>query len=274
MYCTTTEVYATAGMTATEVSAVNVAILIAGAEALVDRLTNTTYWSLEESGTADVATGDDELEDASKTWVVNAYADMYVEITSGTGSGQIRKILSNTDEVLTVEKDWITNPDITSVYKIYYTGREPYVSELRDGDDTNEIFTNNYPLYLLESASSNSTTLTPTSIYQYKDIGKLKLSSSSEASYWTSASSQLTTLNYYYGAIIPPEVKRYVMVVSALVTLMSQAGGTHNIPSTYSLPEGSLTIGQAYINIRGAWDMLNKEKVELEKVLVRYTSFA
>ena len=54
---------------------------------------------------------------------------------------------------------------------------------------------------------------------------------------------------------------------------MAQAGGTHNIPSTYQLPEAGLTIGQAYINIRGAWDMLSKEKADLEKSLVTYPSF-
>jgi len=64
------------------------------------------------------------------------------------------------------------------------------------------------------------------------------------------------------------------MVYAALKGLMAQAGGTHNIPSTYSLPEGSLTIGQAYINIKGAWDMLNKEKIDLESKITKYPYFA
>ena len=51
-------------------------------------------------------------------------------------------------------------------------------------------------------------------------------------------------------------------------------GGTHNIPSTYSLPEGAVTIGQAYINIKGTWDTLMREKTALELKIIKYPSFA
>jgi len=49
-------------------------------------------------------------------------------------------------------------------------------------------------------------------------------------------------------------------------------GGTHNIPSSYQLPEGSVMIGQAYVNIRGAFDVLSKERDRLEQSIVRYSS--
>ena len=51
-------------------------------------------------------------------WSVDAYAGKNVEITSGTGAGQVRNVLSNTAEILTVDRAWTTNPDATSVYKV------------------------------------------------------------------------------------------------------------------------------------------------------------
>ncbi len=41
-----------------------------------------------------------------------------VKITGGTGSGQVRRIASNTSTVITVDTAWTTNPDATSTYEI------------------------------------------------------------------------------------------------------------------------------------------------------------
>jgi hypothetical protein len=46
----------------------------------------------------------------------NDYADGWVEIVSGTGVGQVRRILSNTATVLTTISNWGTNPDGTSKF--------------------------------------------------------------------------------------------------------------------------------------------------------------
>jgi len=249
MYCSTDDVYRVAGITSTEISTANITQFILEAEERVDRLTNTTFWTVEDSGTADAGAGNDELDDATKSWTADAYINEYVWIYSGTGSGQIRKITDNTTTKLTVESDWDTNPDATSLYRISHTGKDPHKSsELYDGDDTDTLFITKYPLILLESATSNSTTITPSNIYQYELTGKLVLSSDAEVSTWTSSKAQKTTLSYYYGVYpLPLEVKRLTEVYAALSTLQAQMGGTHNIPSTYSLPEGSVTIGQAYI---------------------------
>ena len=275
MYCTTDDVFRVAGITSTEISDANVTQAILEAQGVVDRLTNTTYWNSEDSGTADVASGDDELDDATKTWVPDDYINMYCWIDDGTGEDQLRKITDNTATKLTLESDWTTNPDTTSTYKIIDTGVDPHVSEeLRDGDDTNTIFLDKYPLQLLVSVAINSVSVTPSYIYQYKKMGKLKLSSDAEASYWTSAAAQLSVFDYWYGVYpIPYEVKRLTEVYAAIFILQSQMGGTHNIPSTYSLPEGSVTIGQAYINIKGTWDTLMREKDKLEARIIRYASF-
>lgn len=60
------------------------------------------------------------LNDTSKTWTVNAYANKVVIITAGIGVGQIKKIASNTETSLTLDGDWTFEviPTITSVYSI------------------------------------------------------------------------------------------------------------------------------------------------------------
>ncbi|GDX76009.1 hypothetical protein LBMAG41_10850 [Cyanobium sp.] len=68
------------------------------------------------------------LVQTGKTWAVNQWANYQVRIVGGTGAGQIRLIVSNTADTLTVS-GWNTNPDTTSTYSIegnddflYYAG--------------------------------------------------------------------------------------------------------------------------------------------------------
>ncbi|MEO9294499.1 MAG: hypothetical protein ABI347_02750 [Nitrososphaera sp.] len=76
-----------------------------------------------DSGTA-TAGSSTTLTDGSKAWTINAYAGLGVKITGGTGSGQVRRIISNTSTALTISNgtddgnQWGTNPDATSTYQI------------------------------------------------------------------------------------------------------------------------------------------------------------
>ena len=63
-------------------------------------------------GTANTLTG----SGFATTW-----ANRIVWITSGTGAGQSRFIRTATTTVLTVEPNWDTAPDATSVFSIGYT---------------------------------------------------------------------------------------------------------------------------------------------------------
>lgn len=69
---------------------------------------------------------------------------------------------------------------------------------------------------------------------------------------------------------MPYEAQRYVQVVAAMRVLTSQVGGTYDDPSSISLPEGSVTVGQAYINIKAAIDLLERERDELKQRLTVY----
>lgn len=58
------------------------------------------------------------LADTGIGWTIDEHVGKNVEITSGTGAGQIRRIESNTIDTLTVSDLFTTAPDSTSVYKI------------------------------------------------------------------------------------------------------------------------------------------------------------
>lgn len=64
--------------------------------------------------------GTNTLTDAT-SWTTNIYVWHIIRITSGTGSGQVNYIKSNTSTTLTLVNDWETVPDSTSVYNIAWT---------------------------------------------------------------------------------------------------------------------------------------------------------
>ncbi len=277
MYCSTSDVFRTAGITSTEISAVDVTQFILEAEEMVDRLTNTTYWSLKDKGTADAGGGNDELDDTAKAWIPDIYVDNICWIYSGTGVGQARLVTDNTKTKLTLESNWTTNPDATSLYRVIHTGKDAHQSsETYDGDETDTLFLNKYPLRILEDVEIDSVSVTPSYVYQYPEQGKLILGTSDvEVTYWSEKKAQKNVISYWWGVYpLPLEVRRLTQIYAAIMCLEAQMGGTHNIPSTYSLPEGSVTIGQAYINIKGTWDTLMKEKANNELRIIKYTAFA
>ena len=272
MYCTTEQVYRATKLTTTDVDREAVKDFIKSAEREVDRFTFTTHWNREDNGTATSATNN-TLSDTSKVWYNQGFegGKYFVWIYGGTGSGQIRKISTNNATSLTVERNWSTNPDNTSTYRILYSGTDAYFSSLLDGTGTDTLFIPNYPTRLIESITINSTSVTVSSIYDYGDIGKVQLSDTSEKQFWDRTKPQLVNMPFWFGVYpISEDIIRYCIILAAIKTLSAQMGGTHNIPSTYAMPEGSVTVGQAYINIEQTRKTLREEKKELEKVLIRY----
>jgi len=84
---------------------------------LKDVLTQKVEYGLD-SGSVSSATSN-TLTDNTKDWGTDIWVDTYVEITDGTGKGQIRKISSNSSDTLTVSSNWTTTPDSTSKYRIF-----------------------------------------------------------------------------------------------------------------------------------------------------------
>lgn len=69
------------------------------------------------------ATADTVTIEAFATNVDDQFNGWFIEITAGTGIGQIRSVIdsaaSGTNEVCTLHKDWDTNPDATSDFALY-----------------------------------------------------------------------------------------------------------------------------------------------------------
>jgi hypothetical protein len=69
------------------------------------------------TGTASSGTSQ-TLTDLSSGWTVNAYAGYWVTLTSGTGSPQSRRIVSNTAVTLTITPEWLVSPAAATAYEI------------------------------------------------------------------------------------------------------------------------------------------------------------
>jgi hypothetical protein len=87
--------------------------------------TNLTGFSNPGAG---YENGSKTLVDLTKSWVRNEWSDfktvggdITVTITGGPGSGQVRKIVSNTENTLVVEKEWDTIPTSASQYAIQWS---------------------------------------------------------------------------------------------------------------------------------------------------------
>lgn len=78
----------------------------------------------KSSGTSSGGNSTTEMNDTSKSWATNAFANKVVIITFGTGIGQIKKISSNTATAITLADGYVfdTVPDTTSQYVICEKG--------------------------------------------------------------------------------------------------------------------------------------------------------
>ena len=65
-----------------------------------------------------VASATSLIVTAAVAWTVNAYANKLFVLRAGTGTGQRRRIASNTATTLTLTQDLVTIPDTTSVFDI------------------------------------------------------------------------------------------------------------------------------------------------------------
>lgn len=77
-----------------------------------------TRWACAK-GTATSGSSDSLTDSGASFGTSDELVGKYVYISSGTGIGQYRKILSHTDTELTISTgttDWVVNPDVDSVY--------------------------------------------------------------------------------------------------------------------------------------------------------------
>ena len=276
-YCSTTDVYRTSGISSTEVSAVDVLAQILEAEAFVCRYTKNIYYKTNLTSTALTAASTTTLT-ISATLTLNGYANQYLEITSGSGKGQFVGITSNTTGgTIVLDRDLVTVPAVSDTIRIFYVPSDfsPYQEEVRDGSNYDYFYTTYYPVQKVDQLISSAVTVSLSNIYTYKNTGKLKLKSGAETSRFGGQSPQDVSINYWYGVDkLEYAVKRVVELRAAIQILGQQMGGTFDDPSSVTLPDMTVSVGQAYINIRSSLETLKEEYNELLKTIKVYPVFA
>lgn len=252
------------------------------AEAWIERECQTTFLTDQVSNLTATAATNSTISVSTATWVTNTYANYFVYIISGTGAGQWRRIVSNTGTQLTITPNWTTNPSTDSVFSIVYaiytasldSKCHPYQSITVDGNGLDNYFIPKFPLLKLDSLTINSTSVTPTNVYQYNDMGKLQLKNSAEKTIFDSSNPQLVSINYWYGVYPTPRiVKRAVATFAAMSVLAQQIGGTFNDVSSFTLPEISGSTGEPYMNIRETIVRLQAQLDDLLPLLPKYYHF-
>ena len=181
-YCNSSDVYRTSGIDSTVISTTDVNAQILEAEMEVCRITKNIYWKINLDSTA-TSGGNDTLTLSTATWTTDDYVGQYVWLYSGTGSVQIRKIISNTATTLTVDRNWTTtNPTSGTKFKIFYvpSDMDPYKDEDLDGSGQRWMFLPYYPVKKIETLTIDSTTITPTYLYLYEKTGKIQLTNQAE----------------------------------------------------------------------------------------------
>jgi hypothetical protein len=267
-YCTSDDVYRTTGLTSTLVSAANVIKNIQEAEVIACKITRNIYWSLILNIQTASSGGNTTITKTGAAWTVNDYALMYVWVYSGTGSGQIRQILSNTADTLTVDRAWTVNPATGSVFRIFYvpSSFNPYINDSYDGNGMTYQYMPYYPVNLVESLTIAGTSVTVSKTYLYDKIGKIMLKTTAEYPKFSKTYPQEIAVVYWYGVyILPYDVKRLVELKASIQSLNYYLMTVAGTPSNISLPEMTITNPQAYQVARETQRMLTEECEELMK---------
>lgn len=213
--------------------------------ALVKALTQTLQPSIYV-GTVSSATST-TLTDTGSNWETNQWANYLVDITGGTGVGQVRIISSNTSDTLTVNEAWTTIPDSTSTYAIRFVG----VGTVSLG---HPVDTNGYvEVDLMTPIPAGSNLIGSVNANLY---GSNYGSPASSYEVKVDASGQLYIGNY------PPfnftSGTEYLQVaIAQSITLNAAQNGTWNVGVTSlpSIPAGSNLIGQIDAIQSGSWSV-------------------
>lgn len=272
-YVTTTEVRNMFNVPATITDAM-LEQFIDFAERDVDRFTYTTYWNTEYSGTATSATNNTLTQSSASFPTSNGLSsNYYITLTSGTGSGQYRQIISNTSTQVTVDRNWSTNPDATTTYQIFYAASQPRLSDAYDGNNQQTMFVPSYPVRLIESLTINSTTVTPSAVLVYANVGKLYLGDTAEYRYFDGKKPQLVNLAYWFGVPqVGAEIKEYVCLKASILALQQLQASSYNTPLSYNLPEGSVTMKSPTDAITATLKSYLERLEQLSCRLIRYQS--
>lgn len=148
------------------------------------------------------------------------------------------------------------------------------LTETYDGDDSNVLFLDHYPVISLDSLSisdgTTPTSVTPSKVYVYNSTGKLQLKTTAEVTLFNGGYPQLVSVTYTYGEAASQRIVHFTALVAAKMTLIQQVGGTFDDVTSYSLPELSANKGEPWTQIRETIQRVSDElKFMLEQGVVR-----
>ena len=252
-YCTAAEVKSAIDFPATgaPISDADITVFISESEEEIENIYKTKFGNVETSATA--ASGDaTTITVAGTPYTADEFIGYVVWVYDGTNVGEYREITTNTDNDLTVSPAFSAAIDNTSVFRITKLG---YQDETVDGSGIDTQFTNLQPLISLNALTIDSTSVTPSYVYQYGDSGRLLLGTGDvEVSYFADNEPQLVNMKYVYGVYpLPLIIKRLCVILAAMRTLTAQIAGTYDDFTNVSLPGGvTASKGEPYTNIREA----------------------
>lgn len=143
-------------------------------------------------------------------------------------------------------------------------------TETYDGDGTDTLFLDHYPIISLDSLTIDSTSVTTSLVYTWAGTGKLQLKNTAEVTTFKDNYPQLISVTYTYGEAPHERVKHFTSMVAATMAFIGQIGGTFDDVTSFELPELSGSLGEPYTNIREALNqMRNQMNMYLEKGWVR-----
>lgn len=235
----------------------NIQTYIDLAEEEIEFIYKTKFGNVEQSGTASTG-GTTTLTDATKTFVADAYVDYVLWIYAGTGSGQYRPITTNSTTVLTVSPAFSPATDITSKYRVVKLG---YKNQDVTGTGRDIQFLDYQPLINLNSLTVDTTNITISTVYQWKNAGKIGLSNSSEASSFTDAYPFKINVKYVYGVYpIPKTIVRLCTLFAGIRASAAQMGASYSSFNSISMPGGfSGSKGDQVTKLKAVADSLQSE---------------
>ena len=87
---------------------------------LVEQPSNRSGWTIKQDVGSPTSTTSTTLTTSTKSWATDWWADYDLLVVSGTGVGQLRRVVSNTGTTLTLDRAWDITPDTTTHYALTY----------------------------------------------------------------------------------------------------------------------------------------------------------
>ena len=223
------------------------------ANSLARRIRQTGSLVIREDTAQGSGTGDNQIQlDAGASSIDGAYDPAIVSIIENTGMGQSRLILqyNGTTKMATVDRNWKTNPDATSVFQILANpGREHVNEGLAQAGTASTITLNTL-------ASSVDDVYVGQAIFIRSGTGE------DQRKFVTAynGTTKVATVHTNWD-IIPDTTSGYVMLPQAtgdyLTAQMAELTGLSDIPATPTIPQALML---AYMRERNDYQITTSER--------------